>query len=364
MDFLDKIYFDNPIKSYLLVAVTILVALILKRFVSKYIASIFYLLLKKSFKNIDKLVFINLVVQPLERFILVLVSVFAIDKLNFPEALNGKIYHVNIQTIVQNGGVAVILISLILLILRFIDFVALVMEQRDASGKHLSDIQLIFFFKDFLKVVIGIIGFLLILKFSFNAHIGQLLTGLSIVGAALALAAKESIENLIASFIIFLDKPFIAGDLVKIQNFSGFVERIGLRSTRIRTVDKTLVTVPNKQMVDSILDNWSMRWQVRNEIRIELAPQTPSQKIEFALEEIKKIFQSKKEILSFTVFLGEISKTGSLIIAEFFISSLLPITEVNKLKEDINLAVKKMQEQNEIISSAANIFILVNEEKK
>jgi MscS family membrane protein len=78
-------------------------------------------------------------------------------------------------------------------------------------------------------------------------------------GAALALAARESLENIIASFIIFFDKPFVTGDNLKIQQVTGTVERIGLRSTRIRTADKTLVSVPNKQMVDSIVDNLSMR---------------------------------------------------------------------------------------------------------
>jgi MscS family membrane protein len=99
----------------------------------------------------------------------------------------------------------------------------------------------------------------MIIKACFNQPLGHLLTGLSIVGAALALSARESLENLIASFIIFFDKPFFSGDTVKVNNITGTVEKIGLRSTRILTTDKTLVTVPNKQMVDSIVDNWSMR---------------------------------------------------------------------------------------------------------
>src|SRR6478609_10892106 len=98
---------------------------------------------------------------------------------------------------------------------------------------------------------------MLLLRFTFHYDISKLVTGLSIVGAAIALATKESLENLIASFIIFFDKPFTTGDLVKVQNITGNVERIGLRSTRLRTGDKSYVTVPNKQMVDSILDNIS-----------------------------------------------------------------------------------------------------------
>jgi MscS family membrane protein len=89
----------------------------------------------------------------------------------------------------------------------------------------------------------------MILHFAFNLDVGSFLTGLSIVGAAVALSLRESLENLIASFVIFFDKPFTTGDVVKVQGITGTVEKIGLRSTRIRTEQKTYVTVPNKQMV-------------------------------------------------------------------------------------------------------------------
>jgi MscS family membrane protein len=64
--------------------------------------------------------------------------------------------------------------------------------------------------------------------------------GLGIGGLALAFAAKESLENLLASFTIFLDQPFIVGDLVQVGDVTGTVEKIGFRSTRIRTLGKKL----------------------------------------------------------------------------------------------------------------------------
>ena len=63
--------------------------------------------------------------------------------------------------------------------------------------------------------IIYIIGILMVLRYVFNESIGNLVTSLSIVGAAIALATRESMENLIASFIIFFDKPFVVGDLVQ-----------------------------------------------------------------------------------------------------------------------------------------------------
>jgi MscS family membrane protein len=305
------------------------------------------------------------VVEPLEILVVLLISVIAIGRLNYPRELNVAVYHVTSKQIAESIVIGIIIISAIWVILRFIDFIVMALKHKaDHTPTQRGD-QLIFFFRDFLKVIIIILGGVVILKFCFGAHIGQLITGLSIVGAALALAAKESLENLIASFIIFFDKPFGAGDLVKINNYLGFVERIGLRSTRIRTFERTIVVVPNKQMVDSILDNWSKRNLLRNEIRIELAPQTSSQKLQFAIDEIKRIFKEKEQVaLNVSVYLTEITKNAALIIAEYFTEASLPVQELNQLKEDVNLAIKKMQEQNEIRSSVANSFTFINEEKK
>jgi MscS family membrane protein len=118
-----------------------------------------------------------------------------------------------------------------------------------------------------------------------------ILTSLGLAGAALALAAKESIENLIASFVIFFDKPFTAGDYLKVNNISGTVGKIGLRSTRIRTDQKTYVTVPNKQMVDCIVDNLTLRTQRKGELRLELSLSTPVEKVDGFIVSVRKIME-------------------------------------------------------------------------
>jgi len=143
---------------------------------------------------------------------------------------------------------------------------------------------LIIFFREFLKVILIIVCILVMIRYVFNQDITKLLAGLSIVGAAIALAAKESIENLIASFIIFFDRPFTVGDLLKVQQVNGTVEKIGLRSTRIRTTERTYVTIPNKQMVDSIVDNLSLRNKRRFELVLELDPRFNSGPVKTGVE--------------------------------------------------------------------------------
>ncbi|MEO5891984.1 MAG: mechanosensitive ion channel domain-containing protein [Ferruginibacter sp.] len=365
MDFLDKIYLDNTLRAWLIVTGIIMFALLLKRYVSRYIVSLFFEVIKRIWKTISKESFINLVVDPFKWFLVVLIAVFAIDKLSFPSLFLYTIYGHTTADILSRIGTGVIIVSFIGLVLRLMDFIAIVLEDRANLSSDTRDNQLVVFFRDFLKVIIGIIGVLLIIKACFNQPLGNLLTGLSIVGAALALGAKESLENLIASFIIFFDKPFFAGDTVKVNNISGRVEKIGLRSTRILTGDKTLVTMPNKQMVDSIVDNWSMRTQRRAEIRLELSVKTPVDKIEIIIAEVKKILEEKGEQLaSSSVFLKDVSKNGATVVAEYF-TSAGPLVEFDTLKQSVNLQIKKLLEDNAVeFSGEANTIVINNDIKE
>ena len=348
MDFLDQIYLDNTVKSYCVVAGVILLVFILKRYFSRYIASLLFRLFHRIWKNVAKQNFIDLVVEPLEWFLSILMAVFAIDKLNFPAAWQYKIYGHAIDDILTRLGIGIIIFSFTWFMLRIIDFIALVLENNAAITTDKTDDQLVIFFRDFLKVIVGIIGLLLLVKACFNQPIGNLLTSLSIVGAAVALAAKESLENLIASFIIFFDKPFTAGDSVKANNITGTVERIGLRSTRIRTADKTLVTIPNKLMVDSVVDNLSMRTQRRAEIKLEIAADTSSQKTAQLITTLKAALAAQiPQLILPTVFFKEINKSGIIIIAEYF-TAPATMDEFDNLKQEVNLAIKKILEAEEI----------------
>jgi MscS family membrane protein len=162
------------------------------------------------------------------------------------------------------------------------------------------------------------------------------------VGAAIALALRESLENLIASFIIFFDKPFITGDVVKVNAITGTVERIGLRSTRIRTEQKSYVSVPNKQMVDSVLDNLSLRTHRRVDIKIELSSQTKVERLEEFTSGIRKIL-TRKDVDTFQVVLSDLSATSIIVQVEYY-TTPYPVAEFNPLREEVNLQILKLME--------------------
>ncbi len=316
MKFLHYIILDNSVKSYLIVAGIIVFVFLLKRIISRLLLDVILTIINQTWK-IDKQKFKKLVVKPMSWFLVIVVSVIAIDKLNYPAQWNITVYGIHLQSFINAIGTSAIIISFFRFLVRMVDFIALMLSSGvNTSGK--SEYQMMRFFGDFLKIVITFIGFLAVIHWGFKKPIGPLLTGLSIVGAALALAAKESLENLIASFIILFDKPFFVGDLLKINNITGTVERIGMRSTRIRTVDKTLVTIPNKQMVDGVVDNLSMRTQWRGEMKLEFAMDTNTHHLEQLIHFIHQELKSRQDqIERYSTFLQTLDKNGLMLWIEY-----------------------------------------------
>jgi MscS family membrane protein len=356
-EFLDKMVFDNKLWMILAVAGVILFVLILKRFISRYFAGLIHAGVKSIFKGVDKKLFSDLVAKPLGMFLLMLVSIAALHKLRFPGYWDVEIYKYNSKNIIHTIGTLVLIVSFIWLLLRMIDFIAMILEKKADLTPDQTDNQLIIFFKDFFKVVIGVIGILLILK-AFGFNISSLITGLSIATAAIALSLRESLENLIASFIIFFDKPFTVGDLVQVQQVTGTVEKIGLRSTRIRTDQKTYVSVPNKQMVDSILDNLSLRTQRKAEIRLEIGTSSSVETLNKFIDGIKSKF-NHPQIEESAVFLLDIKPSSFSINADFF-TAPISIGEFNKLKQQKNLEILKLMEEMKIELAGASSEIKIS----
>src|SRR5262249_18915816 len=113
-----------------------------------------------------------------------------------------------------------------------------------------------------IKVLVVAIAIISVLT-ELGWPVASLLAGLGIGGLALALAAQKTVENLFGAVAVALDQPFREGDLIKFDSFLGTVEAVGLRSTRIRTLDRTLVTVPNGRIADSHIESYAARDRMR-----------------------------------------------------------------------------------------------------
>ena len=129
----------------------------------------------------------------------------------------------------------------------------------------------------------------------------SLLAGLGVGGIAAALAIRPTLENLIGGFVLFLDKPIRVGDYCTFGSFEGVVKRIGVRSTQVRALDRTLITIPNSQFADMELVNWAMCDQMMIQTNIGIRYETDSDQFRFVLAEIKRTMYAHPRIDNDTV---------------------------------------------------------------
>jgi MscS family membrane protein len=146
------------------------------------------------------------------------------------------------------------------LAMRAVDLVATHLEGKAKSSPSRMDDHLVPLTRRIAKMLLVVLGFVLALQ-SFGVDVGSLIAGLGIGGLAVALAAKDTIGNFFGSIAIFLDRPFQIGDWVATTNgvVEGTVESVGFRSTQIRTIADTVVTVPNAKMADAEINNFGAR---------------------------------------------------------------------------------------------------------
>jgi MscS family membrane protein len=126
--------------------------------------------------------------------------------------------------------------------------------------------------------------------------VGSLLAGLGIGGLAVALAAQKTVENLFGAFSIGVDQPFREGDFVKVEDVVGTVERIGLRSTRFRTLDRTLVTLPNGKLADMRLESFAARDRLRLAAVIGLVYETTPAQMRDVLAGFERVLREQPRL--------------------------------------------------------------------
>lgn len=147
-----------------------------------------------------------------------------------------------------------------------------------------------------LKVIVVVFSILLIGQNIFNINITTLLAGAGVAGLAVAFAAQDTIANVFGSIMVILDQPFKAGEVIKVVDITGQVEQIGFRSTKIRTLNGHLVTIPNKNMANATIENISKRPSIKHEINLTLVYDTAPDKMERAVKILHEIFDNHENM--------------------------------------------------------------------
>ncbi len=185
-----------------------------------------------------------------------------------------------------------------------VNLIRLISHGVDALGKTLEDVspgsdsgmqQLVPFATKSLKALVFIMGVLIALE-NFGINVMGLMAGLGLGGLALALAAQDTAANLFGSVTLLFDKPFVLGDWVKIGETEGVIEELGFRSTRIRTLYNSLVSIPNSVVAKERIDNMGARTRRRVRQVLGLTYNTAPEKILVFCQTLKSLLEGEKNV--------------------------------------------------------------------
>jgi MscS family membrane protein len=285
---LNQSLFGNTLWQYLSFIVILLIGFAFKRFISRISTRLLFRLFRNFEKDVQVDKFVDLIQRPIGLVVLLIFIFIAFSQLSIPDNWGlAPSNEFGMRYILYRGYMVFLYGAIIWIFLRIADFLALVMQTRAGNTDSKYSGQLIPFMSDTIKIVIVIFGILVILGSVFALNVATLVAGLGIGGLAIALAAKETLENLLGSFTIFLDKPFVVGDMVRVSGITGVVEKVGFRSTRLRTLEKSYVTLPNRKMVDSELDNLTLRTFRRGDFTVGVTYSTTPEQLKLIVDEIQ-----------------------------------------------------------------------------
>lgn len=197
-----------------------------------------------------------------------------------------------------------LLISLLWAIFCALDISAKRASERLASNVDLKDrggvLSVIALGTKMAKVLLVVFGFVMVLGL-LGVQVTGIIAGLGIGGVAVAFAGQKTLENLFGSFMIGVDQPLRIGDYVKVEDLTGTVEQIGLRSTRIRTMDRTIVTLPNGRLSDARIENFAPRDRLRLNEKIGLVYSTKPEAIRAIVQQMREYLRERPDIYPDTI---------------------------------------------------------------
>ncbi len=321
---------------------------IFKTMLSRLLSGILYGFVKNYSAEVTKEDFRRLLVTPLAFLTFLVFLYLAFDRLDYPTGILGLPAKgsLGFKVITQRIYQIFLISSITWVILRLVDFFGMIFLKRAERTVSKLDDQLVPFFKDFAKVILVLIGFFVMLGLVFHVDVTKLIAGLGVGGLALAFAAKESIENLLASFTIFLDQPFVVGDLVQVGDITGVVEKIGFRSTRIRTLEKSYVTLPNKHMIDKPLDNLTLRTFRRVLFDVSVTYHTTSEQMRAIAADIQHFIDNHPHTnQDGRVRFNRLGAHSKDIMVQYFVDTM-DWNEYIDIKEEINYKIVEIVEKH------------------
>lgn len=287
-NFFDTVFLDNTYRQYAWLLGVLLFVFLFKKYISKLISLLLFRLVKKTRAGKMTEEFLELSLKPVQYLIILNTLYFGFCSLSFPERWKLEFGGIELHNFVFGIYKFLLIVAVAFLFARLAEFITRVFKNKTSLTDDPWDDQLVVFLREVLKVLIWLIAVFCILSIVFRVNLASLLAGAGIAGLALAFAAQESLQNIFGSIAIFSEKPFVVGDLIEVDGITGTVVKVGFRSTRIRAVDTSYMTVPNKNIVNNKLSNLKRRTSRRIQFNLSLSYDTGKEQLEKIITAIKK----------------------------------------------------------------------------
>ncbi len=281
IDWLQKRFFpealDDVTARWVACAIIIVVAVLLRRVV----AAIIFSPLKRVSRNARNKLIVPSLEAPTATLLMLCGLIAAISVVPLWETLPNAVW------LGERGALTAV-------VLWGVACVGGAMIDNFAQGARVRSLQIAAFLpliKKTLAAFFAVFSVLVILE-SLGFEVKTFLTGLGIGGLAFALAAQDTIANMFGSFVVLMDQPFYVGEYIRVAGFEGTVEEIGLRSTRLRTVQRTQVVIPNKTVASEVITNLTRIPQRRVEMTLGVAYDTPPERLQAVLADVRAILTS------------------------------------------------------------------------
>jgi MscS family membrane protein len=195
----------------------------------------------------------------------------------------------------ERVALTLMIIALCWLSLRLADVVEAMSLRRLQRVQRSGDVALVRLINRLLKAATVVVACLFLLYLA-DVDLTAALTGLGVGGLAVGFGAQKTIENLFGGIMVISDKPVNIGDVCKVGEYFGTVEDIGIRSTRIRTLERTVVSVPNGQLAAMVLENFAQRDRIRFHHIIGLGRETTADQVRDVLVRIRRMLDAHPKV--------------------------------------------------------------------
>jgi MscS family membrane protein len=218
------------------------------------------------------------------------------------------------------------------------------------DNRNLLNRTVIRFANQIGEAIIVVMGFVVIMR-QIGYDLTGILAGLGLTGLAVALAAQDTLANLLGYLVILADVPFRIGDYIEVKGYIGTVEHIGFRTSHIRQPDQSQVVIPNKIFNDAIIKNWSRLRKRQVEIVLELQYDTPPEKVRVVTNEIREALKTHPDIIhdgsEFAQFV-EFDDDGSIDLKVLAFMNIVDWAEFQQHKEELQLRILNILGQHRV----------------